>query len=104
MNKPWPWNQEKADEFIPEHMHDALRRWIEHGIEPGSFLTAVLTNDLKEAVACADHINMNALPRYILYLHNYAPRGCWGSKERVRAWEVWHHKKVDGEADHDDYA
>lgn len=32
------WNQEKADDLIPKHMQGGLKRWIELGIEPGSFL------------------------------------------------------------------
>ncbi len=81
------WNEEMADHLIPGYMHGGLRRWIEDGITPGGFLCAVLENDLKEAVARADAINLQNLPNYIRYLYNYAPRGCWGSPENVEAWK-----------------
>ena len=38
---------------LPPHMHDVMRLYIEHGIEPGSFLTAVLSNDLMKALGKA---------------------------------------------------
>ena len=43
--------------LIPEYMIGSLRRYIENGIEPGSFLSAVLCNDLRGACECADDTN-----------------------------------------------
>ena len=53
--------------LIPEHMIEVVRHYIENGLEPGSFLSAVLQNDLRRAVECADEININRLPDYIRY-------------------------------------
>ena len=39
------------DYYIPDRMMDGIRRYIEQGIHPGHFLTAVIMNDLAEAVA-----------------------------------------------------
>ena len=72
--------------LLPPHMHGAMKRYIEQGIEPGSFLVAVLSNDMMEACARADSVNRNFLPDYAMFLYNYAPRGCYGSKEKVIAW------------------
>ena len=72
--------------MIPERMLPALNRYVKHGIVPGSFLYAVLCNDLKEAVACADDENIQQLPEYVRYLYNNVPSPCWGSVERVNAW------------------
>lgn len=72
--------------LIPEYMHSGMRRWIERGIVPGHFLTAVLTNDLREAVARADDTNRSLLANYIIFLSSYAPIGCWGSPENVKEW------------------
>ena len=44
-------------DLIPDHMHGAVIRYVEDGIEPGGFLEAVLCNDLKGAVMRADAIN-----------------------------------------------
>lgn len=87
-------NQEKANELIPEHMHGGLKRYIENGIEPGSFLMAVLENNLKEAFGCADHINAQKIGDYVRYLYNYSPSPCWGSPEKVAQWIEMHELRL----------
>lgn len=79
-------NQEKAHELIPVHMHGGLERYLEAGILPGDFLTAVLENNLKEACGRADSINAQYLVQYVTYLYNYAPGASWGSPEKVQKW------------------
>ena len=37
--------------LIPQHMRGGIERYVMNGVPPGSFLTAVLSNDLKEAFA-----------------------------------------------------
>ncbi len=81
--------------LLPEHMRESVKWWIEKG-EPhptllGSFLTAVLTNDLLEAFACADAINAASMRQWATFLHTYAPMGCHGSEERLLAWYEAHH-------------
>ena len=71
---------------IPSYMQGGLLRYIVNHIEPGSFLSAVLCNNLKEAVACADEVNRNILCNYVFFLYNYAPSQCWGSAHRVEKW------------------
>lgn len=71
---------------IPDYMMDGLDNYINHKIPPGHFLTAVLCNDLWEAVSRADDENVKNLPAYIGYLYNEAPSGCWGSFEKFEAW------------------
>ena len=72
--------------LIPEYMIGSLRRYIENGIEPGSFLSAVLCNDLRGACECADDTNRSRLFEYVKFLYSYAPAGCWGSQERFEKW------------------
>lgn len=74
------------DAYIPKHMTGAVKQYIEDGIPPGSFLTAVICNDLKEAVGRADHINIQALPNIVSWFYINAPRECWGSPEKFEAW------------------
>ena len=71
---------------IPAYMLRAVNRYILNGDTPGDFLTAVITNDLREAIARADDHNQVNLPAYIAYLHNEAPGQCWGSPEKMTAW------------------
>jgi len=74
------------DEFPTEHMRGAAQRWIENALTPGGFLTAVLENDLKGAVARADHMNLAKLPEIVQWFTWNAPSSCWGSPEKVEAW------------------
>lgn len=89
------WNQEQADKYIPGYMQEGLRRYLELGIMPGDFLTAVLENDLKGAVSHADLVNQRMLAQYVTYLYNFAPRDCWGSPERVKKWIEAHRQKCE---------
>lgn len=71
---------------ISARMMGALRRYLDHGICPGDFLSAVLCNDFVSACARADDENIRNLPAYAGYLYNHAPRGSWGSPEKFSAW------------------
>lgn len=75
-----------SDYQIPQRMMPGIRRYIEQGIEPGGFLTAVICNDLKEAVGRADDENLRNLPAFVSYFYNDVPSTCWGSPERFSAW------------------
>jgi hypothetical protein len=78
----------KDDPYYPmsEYITGALERYLNHGIMPGSFMTAVLENNLKEAVARADNFNRVNLPNIVGYLWNHIPSAAWGSKEQVASW------------------
>jgi hypothetical protein len=74
--------------MVPEHCADGLLNYIENGTPVGSFLTALLSNDLRETYACADNINSHRVRDYVTFLYNYAPAQCWGSPARVEAWQA----------------
>ena len=71
---------------IPERMRGGIERYINHGVPPGDFLTAVICNDLRDACGRADDENRYLLWDYVLFFHNEAPSSCWGSPEKMRAW------------------
>lgn len=71
---------------IPERMMEGINRYIQQGIKPGSFLTAVIQNDLSEAVHIADRENLANLPAYAGYFFSQAPSGSYGSPEIMEAW------------------
>ena len=71
---------------IPDYTMDAIRRYLDHHLQPGGFLLAVLSNDLREAVGRADENNQQALPDIVSWLYNEAPSTCWGTPERVEQW------------------
>lgn len=66
----------------------AIERYIKDRKPPGDFLTAVICNDLKEAVARADDENQNNLPAYVGYFYNEAPSACWGSRAAFKNWLI----------------
>jgi hypothetical protein len=72
---------------IPIRMHPGIIRWIQSGVKPGQFLTAIIENDLKEAINRADDENIIRLVAYVKFFYNAAPGGCWGSKEKVEQWQ-----------------
>ena len=72
------------------HVVESLALYISDGIPPGGFLMAILTNDLREAVGHADHINLRLIPEYVSYLWNDCPSVCWGSPEKVEGWLAHH--------------
>ena len=74
------------DWTIPTHMMVGLERYVEEHCPVGHFLTAVLENNLKEAVNRADDYNLNNLPVYVHYLYNEVDARCWGSPEKVKKW------------------
>ena len=72
--------------YIPERMMGGIKRYVEHGIPPGSFLTAVICNDFVRACETADDENMRNLPAYANYFYWGVPGRAWGSKEKMDAW------------------
>jgi hypothetical protein len=70
--------------YIPNYMHIGIIYYVESGILPGDFLFAILINDLKGAVRCADDTNMDLIPTYVKFLYSNVPYEIWGSKEKVQ--------------------
>lgn len=79
---------------IDPHIEHELREYIagRHPWEFGSFVTALLANDLVEAAGRADYLNVKRLDAYASFLYNEMPgrtgdaaRDYWGSYEAVAA-------------------
>ena len=73
-------------QIIPQDTLEAIGRWVLRAAPGGSFLSAVLSNDLREAVGQADEGNQAALTAIVKYIYNRCPGMCWGAPERVRTW------------------
>ena len=71
---------------LPLHMQDGARLYVEHGVQPGSFLTAVICNDLLQSLGKADDINRAAIWDWCNFFYNDAPSTCWGSPAKMDAW------------------
>lgn len=72
--------------LVPDHMWGGVSRYFLQGIPGGSFMTALLSNNLMEAFACADDENAANMRRWCQFLYNHAPVGSYGSPERVGNW------------------
>lgn len=72
--------------FVPQHDRESIKLYIQHGLLPGSFLQAVISNDLREAIGQADHINIGYLPTIVAWFYQCAPAMCWGSRQKMQAW------------------
>lgn len=64
----------------------AIRKHADHGTPCGHFVTAVLCNDLKEAIGRADQENLRDLIEIVSYCYNEIPSTCWGSPDAVATW------------------
>lgn len=86
---------------LPRHLRGGLIRYVDHGILPGSFLQAVISNDLREACARADDASRPMLWAIVQWLHWEAPGGSWGSREALVSWVQWRHANAKGERNGD---
>ena len=80
-------NYDKLKEAgVPDAMIGGVKRYIERGTRPGHFLSAVIVNDLYEAVGRADESNSKALSAWVKFFYNDAPGSCWGSENALNHW------------------
>ena len=61
-------------------------KYVERGVPMGDFLTAVFANDLCDSFGRADEENQEALGHIAAWVWNRAPKSCWGSRDKVKAW------------------
>lgn len=71
---------------VPIHNAQGLVNYFQHHIVPGSFLLALLSNDLKTAAMYADDTNKHHLWDITNLLYNEAPNDSWGSPKRTTEW------------------
>lgn len=83
--------------MIPAKTLEAILHWQEHGTHPnelGSFVRAVLTNNLREAVGRADDENLAALKDTVQWVYWNVPSGTYGSLDAL----LVHHKRRNRES------
>lgn len=73
-----------TEEFaaIPDNIKGGLARYIEHHIQPGGFLTAVICGDLFEAVRRADPVSRESIPLVAIWLDRNCPGLCGAANMR----------------------
>lgn len=71
---------------LPDRFQGGLQRWVEGGMLPGSFLAAILRNDLSNTVMRADSESLLLIRHVVQWLTAHAPGPSWGSTGAVRDW------------------
>lgn len=72
--------------MIHPRIQAAIDRYVRDRIKPGSFLLAVLENDLWLAVESADDESFRNLRSIVAEVYYNQPAECCGSPEKVAAW------------------
>jgi hypothetical protein len=72
--------------LLPVSLQEGMRRYIEFGVRPGSFLNSCLENNLASAISRADDDNLRGISRVVNFLLYEAPAGSWGSEAAVQYW------------------
>lgn len=77
-----------GDYVISEQIKEGMENYVFYGIEPGGFLSAVICNDLSNAVRRADIHNRKDYALYALigFIDHKLPSGCWGSLQAFKDW------------------
>lgn len=70
----------------PNGWGEIWRRYVEHGLSPGSFGASLLCNDLRGAVLRADATNIQLIPQHIQWMWSNLPYEAWGSREAYERW------------------
>lgn len=77
-----------AERNVPVAIVEGVVRYVFDRIQPGQFLTAVLTNNLSGAVMFGDRASVTSLDPLVRLLMNeeWIPWSCWGNPGRVTTW------------------
>jgi hypothetical protein len=81
----WP---DYVKHTIRDEILEGIDRWVLTGTDVGGFLSAVLRNDLLEAMERADENNSAHLREIVTYIYNECPIHCWDGRDKGRA-EKW---------------
>lgn len=73
-------------ENIPTHMQETIKRYVIEKVRPGDFLSAIIKNDLRNAIGHADSENLPLIKLYVQWFYNRAPMACTGSESAMNSW------------------
>lgn len=71
---------------VPGHTQGSIMRYVNDGLHPGGFLTAVIVGDLYGAVSRADEWNQQSLVGIAKFMLNVMPAASIGSAENMERW------------------
>ena len=70
----------------PPHIIAALERYRDNRLPTGSFLRAVIANDLLRAIQCADSQSLEAIGPIVYWAKDHLPEESKGNYARIKAW------------------
>ena len=79
------WVNQDTGWKVPLHSRKTIERYLEYGIEPGGFLTALFSDNLTDTVRYADEANVKSLVQWTMFVFWELPHEAVGSKEKVQA-------------------
>lgn len=71
---------------LPSWGEETLTRYRDHGTPAGSFVEAILCNDLMGACSRADVLNRSRLHDYCRFLFTHMPIGSYGCQKNYDDW------------------
>lgn len=82
---------------IRHDIRAALDRYAQEGMLLGDFLTAVVENNLMQALGRADSYNRATIHQICSYIYNELPSTCHGSPEKVAKYYAEFHSEEPNE-------
>src|SRR5262245_5018593 len=82
----------KRDVSMPPGWIEELRAYLVDGKQPGGFLHAVLTNDLRGAIANGHALLAEHYDRFLGLVGESVPEAAQGTADKVKAWVQAHQK------------
>lgn len=87
-----------GDTYIPDYLRPGVLRYIEQGITPGSFIGAIICNDLQATIATADPGSLIYIPTIAKWFFNHAPFTCHGNESKYHGWIESHRRRAEFKA------
>ena len=73
---------------VPEIIAQSIKDYVEGRLPVGSFLQAVICNNLFDAINRADDESASCLQGIVRIFYNQTPTACWGSVKRYNDWLI----------------
>lgn len=62
--------------YVPPHIREGIRNYIENKTPLGGFLSSMLSNNLRGTLEKADEINQKHIYSIYRWFYNHSPSGC----------------------------
>lgn len=73
-------------DIIPDSVLQEINSFVLKGTPTGSFVSAVLRNDLKLAIGTGGPSALAAIRKVVSYMYNRVPSMCYGDAESIQSW------------------